>query len=112
MSHGAIRPERGILLELEALLAYVERLAADGDRQRYDTDDLYRWPLHRLWIAVGNEASAYLELGAPGRQWNALKLLRNRLVHTRLPDIDEDAVWRMTTLRPAGLRTLVRERLR
>jgi len=31
--------------------------------------------------------------------WRALRLLRNDLAHVRLPDIDEDAVWRMTNIR-------------
>jgi uncharacterized protein with HEPN domain len=36
--------------------------------------------------------------------WATLRLLRNALAHVRLPDIDEDRVWRMTTMRPAVLR--------
>lgn len=86
-----VRPERGAALEMDALLERIERLAAEGDRRRYDSDDEYRWLIHRLWIA-----------------WRALRLLRNEIAHVRLPDIDEDTVWRMTALRPASLR----ERLR
>jgi hypothetical protein len=37
-----VRPDRHILLEVDALLAQIEKLAADGDRDRYDTDDHYR----------------------------------------------------------------------
>ena len=37
--------------------------------------------------------------------WRALRLLRNEIAHVRLPDIDEDKVCRMTTLRPASLHT-------
>jgi hypothetical protein len=33
------------------------------------------------------------------------------LAHDRLPDIDEDEVWRMTTIRPAQLREQVRDLL-
>jgi len=39
--------------------------------------------------------------------WRALRLLRNDLAHVRLPDIDEDAVWRMTNIRTASLRILL-----
>lgn len=83
-----------------------------GGRERYDTDDVYRWALHRLWIAVGNEAHDCLAVAATGAPWQGLTDLRNRLAHTRLPDIDEDEVRRMTTLRPAPLRTLLRPLLR
>lgn len=37
--------------------------------------------------------------------------LRNRLAHRRLPDIDEDEVWRMTQLRPERLHRHVDELL-
>lgn len=109
-----LRPDRRILLELDGLLSHIELLAAEGDRGRYDDDDAYRWVLHRLWIAVGNEAGAYMELtgSAADGNWRALYLLRNKLAHVRLPDIDEDEVWRLTVLRPAQLRERVRELLR
>jgi len=31
----------------------------EGDAARFDGESRYRWVLHRLWIAVGNEALAY-----------------------------------------------------
>lgn len=34
-------------------------LGDKGDQRRFRTDDRYRWLLHRLWIAAGNEAYAY-----------------------------------------------------
>jgi hypothetical protein len=40
--------------------------------------------------------------------WRGLRLLRNEIAHVRMPDIDEDKVWRMTTLRPASLRARLR----
>ena len=47
---GPVRPERGALLELDALLAKLEELAAEGDRAHYDTDERYRCVdcLHRF----------------------------------------------------------------
>lgn len=93
---------------MDALLERIERLAAEGDRRRYDSDDEYRWLIHRLWIAVGNEAVLLEALPGDVSMWRALRLLRNEIAHVRLPDIDEDTVWRMTALRPASLR----ERLR
>lgn len=44
--------------------------------------------------------------------WARLCRLRNMLAHDRLPDIDEDEVWRMTAVRPAALRDRVRGLLR
>ena len=115
MSDGGIRPDRHVLLELDALLEQVQVLAAKGDRTRFDNDDHYRWVLHRLWIAVGNEALAYARLTGQNPQadqpWARLYRLRNMLAHDRLPDIDEDEVWRMTAIRPTGLRTQVRDLL-
>lgn len=72
--------------------------------------------LHRLWIAVGNEALAYARLAGIDPQvdqpWARLYQLRNKLAHCRLPDIDEDEVWRMSAFRPASLRSQVRDLLR
>ncbi len=105
---GDVRPDRHALLEFDALLAQIESLVAEGDRARFDSDDRYRWILHRLWIAVGNEALAYVRLTGlnpyVAQPWARLYRLRNMLAHDRLPDIDEDEVWRMTTIRPAQLR--------
>jgi hypothetical protein len=49
------RPDRHALLELQALLAQIAVLRAEGDADRFTADDRYRWVLHRLWIAAGNE---------------------------------------------------------
>ena len=116
MNGGEIRADRHALLELDAILARIEALAADSDRDTFEADDRLRWVLHRLWIAVGNEALAYARLSgidsSVGQPWARLYQLRNKLAHRRLPDIDEDEVWRMTALRPASLRDQVRELLR
>lgn len=108
-----IRPERRALLELDALLAALEELAAEGDGARFGADDRYRWVIERVWIAIGNEAFAYVSyLGDPRRQpWRALVELRNELAHRRLPDIDRDKIWRMTIIRPSRLRDQVRQAL-
>jgi len=113
---GEIRADRHALLELDAILARIEALAADSDRGTFEADDRLRWVLHRLWIAVGNEALAYARLSgidpSVGQPWARLYQLRNKLAHRRLPDIDEDEVWRMTARRSASLREQVRELLR
>lgn len=108
------RPERRALIELDALLTILELLASEGDAARFTSDDRYRWTIERLWIAVGNEAFAYVDcLRDPRRQpWRALVELRNELAHRRLPDIDRDKIWRMTVIRPARLRAQVREALK
>jgi hypothetical protein len=51
-----MRPDRRALLELDSLLGQVELLHRSGSRARFDADRIYRWALHRLWIAAGNEA--------------------------------------------------------
>ncbi len=101
---GPVRPERGSFLELDALLQKLEQLAAEGSRERYGSDERYRWVIHRLWIAVGNEVTHLDPAVAQSQPWDGLRKLRNELAHVRLPDIDEDRVWRMTALRPAQLR--------
>ena len=103
-----MRPERGAAMEMDALLAEIERLLAEGDRHRYDTDSRFRWLIHRLWIAIGNEASVLEALPGDSGPWRGRRLLRNEIAHVRLPDIDEDTVWRMTTLRPGSLRARLR----
>jgi len=111
-----IRPDRHVLLEFVALLDELIRLREAGDRARFDSDHEYRWLLHRVWIAVGNEAHAYADLTGRSVQrdspWSGLYQMRNRLAHRRLPDIDEDEVWRMTQFRPERLRDLAHELLR
>jgi len=82
-----VRPERGAVLELRALLDEIDALADEGDRTRYDEDRRYRWVIHRLWIAVGNEAAVLERLPGDTSVWRALRLLRNDLAHVRLSDI-------------------------
>jgi uncharacterized protein with HEPN domain len=116
VSGGDLRPDRHILLEPGALLARIGMLLAEGDRARFDADERYRWVLHRVWIAAGNEALAYARLtGASlqaGQPWGRLYRLRNMLAHDRLPDIDEDEVWRITAMRTTPLRRQVRDLLK
>lgn len=99
-----VRPERGALLELRSLLGKIQSLVDAGGRERYDCDDEYRWVIHRLWIAIGNEAEVLEHrLAGDTSTWRQLRLLRNAIAHRRLPDIDEDLVWRTSTMRPAPL---------
>ncbi len=101
---GPVRPERGAVLELRSLLGKVQSLADSGSRARYDSDEEYRWVIHRLWIAIGNEAEVLEHrLAGDTSMWRQLHLLRNAIAHRRLPDIDEDLIWRTTTMRPASL---------
>ena len=80
------RPDRHALLELQALLDQVAILRSEGDADRFTTDDRYRWVLHRLWIAAGNEALAYTQaIDQPvraDRTWANLYDLRNHLAHS------------------------------
>lgn len=101
------RPDRYALLEMRALLEQIVERREDGGRERYDTDADRRWTIHRLWIAVGNEAVAYaaaVDLDAHRDEpWNRLRRLRNDIAHRRLSDLDENQVWRTTQLRPEPL---------
>jgi hypothetical protein len=110
-----VRPDRQALLELDALLGHIVRLREAGSRSRYDSDDDYRWVLHRVWIAIGNEALAFAEAtGLDPRRvepWASLYLQRNVLAHRRLPEIDDDRVWRDTVLRTEQYQATVRANL-
>lgn len=115
MSGQDQRPDRHALLELDALLEQIAQRRDSGDRDRYDSDDDYRWVLHRLWIAVGNEALAYAQASRlhplRSQPWGTLYRLRNIIAHVRLPEIDEDHVWRTTVMRVDSLREVVRTHL-
>jgi len=84
---GEIRPDRHALLELDALLEQITILRDEGDAARFDKDSRYRWALHRLWIAAGNEALAYTAATGQAvrgdRTWANLYDLRNHLAHSR-----------------------------
>jgi uncharacterized protein with HEPN domain len=116
VSDSDVRADRHALLELDGLLARIELLTRGVDRDRFNADEQFRWVLHRLWIAVGNEALAYAVFAGlnPGtdQPWARLYNIRNKLAHRRLPDVDEDEVWRITVLRPEPLRRAVRDLLR
>ncbi len=111
-----VRPDRHALLELDALLGEIAALRYEGDAARFDRESRYRWVLHRLWIAVGNEALVYTAAtGQPvrtDRTWSNLYDLRNHLAHSRLPDIDEGLVRRFTWSRLDSLRETVGHHLR
>ena len=112
---GERRPDRHALLELAALLGQIADLRDEGDAARFHADTRYRWVLHRLWIAAGNEALAYATAtGQPvraDRTWANLYDLRNHLAHSRLPDIDEALVMRFTWSRTGPLLETVRSLL-
>ena len=89
------RPDRHALLELDAQLSEIAMLRDEGDAARFDREARYRWVLHRLWIAAGNEALAYTAAtGQPvraDRTWSNLYDLRNHLAHSRLPTSTRDS---------------------
>ncbi|MDQ2815972.1 MAG: hypothetical protein M3Z75_30060 [Actinomycetota bacterium] len=111
-----VRPDRHALLELDALLGEIAALRDEGDAARFAREARYRWILHRLWIAVGNEALAYTaaagQLVRADRTWSNLYDLRNHLAHSRLPDIDEGLVMRFTWSRVHSLHETIRHHLR
>jgi hypothetical protein len=74
------RPDRHALLELQALLIQIAALRSEGDAEKFAADDRYRWVLHRLWIAAGNEALAYTQ--ATGHFAQAPKDRRGRAITT------------------------------
>jgi uncharacterized protein with HEPN domain len=110
------RPDRHALLELQALLTQIADLRSEGDAARFSADARYRWILHRLWIAAGNEALAYTHTTRQpvraDRTWANLYDLRNHLAHSRLPDIDEGLVRRFTWARLDSLRATTQHHLR
>lgn len=110
------RADRHALLELLALLTQIALLRSEGNADRFAADDRYRWLLHRLWIAAGNEALAYTwatgQLVRADRTWANLYDLRNHLAHSRLPDIDEALVQRFTWARLDSLHATAEQHLR
>jgi hypothetical protein len=110
-----LRPDRHALLELDALLREIASGRGEGDATHFASDSRYRWVLHRLWIAAGNEALAHgTATGHPvraNRTWANLYDLRNHLAHSRLPDIDEGLVRRFTWSRLSQLRETVQRHL-
>lgn len=90
-------------------------LRSEGDADRFTADDSYRWVLHRLWIAAGNEALAFTQaIGQPVRADRTranLYDLRNHLAHSRLPGIDESLVRRFTWARPGTLQATTQHHL-
>lgn len=115
MSRDARRPALHALLELQVLLGQLAMLRREGDAARFAADPRYRWLLHRLWIAAGNEALAYTQATGQSvrtdRTWANLYDLRNHLAHSRLPDIDEGLVQRFTWARLDSLQGIVRQLL-
>lgn len=113
---GDARPDRHALLELQGLLTEIAALRGEGDAGRFAADARYRWVLHRLWIAAGNEALAFAQAtGQPIRAdgtWANLHDLRNHLAHSRLPDIDESLVRRFTWARLDSLQATTEHSLR
>jgi len=113
---GDLRPDRHALLELGALLDQLAILRDEGDAARFDADARYRWVLHRLWIAAGNEALAYTTAAGKAVRaeatWANLYDLRNHLAHSRLPDIDEALVRRFTWSRTGPLQRTVQDQMR
>lgn len=67
-------------------------MIGEGDRSRYDSDRRYRWVIHRVWIAIGNESAVLERATQHPSVWRTLPLMRNELAHQRLPDIDDDMV--------------------
>jgi len=112
------RPDRHAFLELQGLLAQIGALRSEGNADRFTTDARYRWILHRLWIAAGNEALAYTQATGQAVRadciWANLYHLRNRnhLAHSRLPDIDESLVRRFTWARLDSLQATTQHHLR
>ena len=110
------RPDRHALLELQALLAQIAVLRSEGSADRFTADDRYRWLLHRLWIAAGNEALAFtaatMQPVRADKTWANLYDLRNHLAHSRLPDIDEGLVRRFTWARLDSLQATTLHHLR
>jgi len=116
VSGADLRPDRHALLELDALLSEIIAVRDEGDGERFDRDRRHRRLLHRLWIAICNEALAYTAaIGRPVRgaqPWANLYELRNHLAHHRLPDVDDGRVRRITWLSTDQLRTQVQHLLR
>jgi len=113
---GDTRPDRHALLELDALLDQIAILRDEANPARFDNDSRYRWVLHRLWIAAGNEALAYTAATGQAvradRTWANLYDLRNHLAHSRAPRHRRRTRPPLHLVRVGPLRKTVQDHLR
>lgn len=86
---------RAALVQLDRVLARIEDLVALG-RDRFDSDDLVRLAVERLWIYAGNLALGHCDDSAVPSgigPWSELIALRHVYTHY-LPDrINPTRVW-------------------
>lgn len=83
------------LVALDRVLARIEELAALG-RGRFDSDDLVRLAVERLWIYAGNLALAHCDdAGIPDGvgPWSEMIALRNVYAHYLPDQINPARVW-------------------
>lgn len=84
-----------VLSELDRVLSRIEALVALG-RDRFDTDDLVRHSIERLWIYAGNLALAHCDhRGIPDGvdPWSEMIALRNVYAHYLPDQINPTRVW-------------------
>lgn len=85
----------GTLAELDRVLSRIEELVIHG-RDRFDTDDLVRLGIERLWIYAGNLAAAHCDdEGIPEGvgPWSEMIALRNVYAHYLPDQINPARVW-------------------
>lgn len=83
------------LLELDRVLSRIEALVALG-RDRFDTDELVRLSIERLWIYAGNLALAHCDdenIPDGVNPWSEMIALRNVYAHYLPDQINPARVW-------------------
>ncbi len=90
-----MRDDSGYLQDILEAIQRIEKYAARG-RSAFDSDELVQnWMIHHLQIigeAIG-KLSSELKTRHPEVPWNAIKAMRNILVHYYF-GIDNEKVWK------------------
>jgi uncharacterized protein with HEPN domain len=88
-----------LLDALEATLLRIESLTP-ADKALWDTDEVLRLAVERLWITAGNTAEEHRRTAgvAPGIDpWAQLYTFRSVLAHALPDELSSDRVWAETT---------------
>ena len=84
-----------LLVDLDDVLRKIEHVLAFGKR-RYDSDEMVRFALERLWISTGNLAEQYrLAAGLPdgAEPWTELYVYRCILAHALPDELSSERIW-------------------
>ena len=92
--------DAALLALLDSTLRQIQSLTP-ADKAAWDSDEVRRLAIERLWTVAGNLAEAYrraVELPSGVDPWAALYGFRSVLAHALPGDIASDRVWHETVV--------------